>query len=148
MFPSRALLRSVTRQSGSMLVISIFVIVVMSLLGIAMIRMLTGAADSGLHEVYGFRALNAAQSGIEAKMAQVFPLTIGGYDAAQCSDVSATINFGNTVAGLENCSFTHNCERVNPDTNLDYLRFSSTGQCVAGDIVTSRTLLVDAKVEL
>ena len=133
-------------QKGSMLVISIFVIVVMSLLGLAMVNLLSASSDAVVHEVLGFRALNAAQTGLEAKVSEVFPLTEGETNDFACG---FAIDHDFTVAqGLENCRFSSDCSIGYNQDNILYIRFTSTGQCEAGNVITSRTVSVDAKVEL
>ena len=129
-----------------MLVVAIFVLVIMALLGFAMVRMLSGTVDSGVQQVLGLRAMNAAQSGMEAKMAQVFPLDNGGHDETQCPGTA--INHDFTVAGLEDCSVTASCVVGYQDAEVRYYRFIGTGQCQADEFITSRTVSVDAKVEL
>lgn len=146
MFPSRANLVASKKHTGSMLVIAIFIMVVMALLGFAMIRLLSGSADAGVQQVFGLRAMNAAQSGLEAKIAQVFPLDSGGHDATQCPGTA--INHDFLVRGLEDCSVSASCSVGYQDAEVRYYRFVGTGQCQAGEFTTSRTVSVDAKVEL
>ena len=146
MFPSRPSMHSGTKQTGSMLVIAIFVMVIMALLGFAMVRLLSGTVDAGVQQVFGLRALNAAQSGLEAKMAQVFPLNNGGHDETQCEGTPIEHDF--TVEGLQDCSVSASCVIGYQDAQVSYYRFVSTGQCQAEDFITSRTVSVDAKVEL
>lgn len=133
------------KQSGSMLVTAIFVLVVMAILGFAMIRLLAGASDAGVQQVLGLRAFNAAQSGLEAKVSEVFPLVNGGHDQDQCD---GTLSHTFTNAGLEDCRVTAECAIAYEDTEVIYYRFTGTGQCQVDEYITSRTLSVDAKVEL
>lgn len=131
------------RQRGSLLVIALFIIIVFALLGAVMTRMLAASAENTVTEVYGLRALTAAQSGLQAKIAAAFPIGAGEV----CEESALTFNFNNNP-GLENCQVTATCVKDQfPADNIDYYRFESIGTCVAGDIVTSRTVKVDAKVE-
>ena len=125
-----------------MIVIALFIIVVMSLLGIAMTQVLSASSDAVIHEVHGVRALNAAQSGVQAKVAQAFPLSgVGSCDDTLDLDLSS-------VPGLENCTVRATCSLTPFDGgNINYYRFNSVGTCAAGDIVASREVAVDAKVE-
>lgn len=145
MYPRKSPPAQFKKQTGSMLVIAIFVLVVMALLGFAMLRLLSGTADAGVQQVLGLRAFNAAQSGLEAKVSEVFPLVNGGHDQTQCAGL---LQHNFTVAGLQDCSVEAQCEIAFQDTEIIYYRFSSIGQCQAGDFITSRTISVDAKVEL
>ena len=131
-----------SRQRGSMLVTALFVIIVLSLLGLAMTRILSSSADAVTHEIYGIRAMNAAQSGLQRAIANAFPLNGG---AVSCASIS--LNFVG-IPGLENCVAQASCSSQNyAAENLDYYRFSSTGTCTIGNVITSRTVAVDGKVQ-
>lgn len=126
-----------------MLVISLFVIVVMALLGFAMTQLLSASSDTVVQEVYGLRALNAAQSGVEAKIAKAFPVS----GSASCNADNEVFSYG-AVSGLQNCIATTNCRAENfAADNLTYYRFTSEGQCAAGKVITYRQVAVDAKVD-
>jgi MSHA biogenesis protein MshP len=130
-------------QRGSMLVISLFIIVIMAILGLSMIKLLSASAQSVVYEVYGQRALNAARSGVEQSLAVVFPLA--GQGSPQCS--ANTVHIFTATEGLNNCAYTSRCELI-PVTDRDhssrYYRFSSTGTCTAGNVVVSRSVSIDA----
>jgi len=130
-------------QRGSMLVISLFIIVIMAILGLSMIKLLSASAQSVVYEVYGQRALNAARSGMEQSLAAAFP--ISGPGDAQCN--TKTEDDFAATAGLNNCSYTSSCQLI-PVTDRDhsyrYYRVSSTGTCTAGNVVVSRSVSVDA----
>lgn len=126
-----------------MLVISLFIIVIMSILGLSMIKVLSASAQSVVYEVYGQRAINAARSGVEQSLAVAFP--ISGPGDAQCN-TNTVHNFA-TTAGLYNCSYTSSCELISVtdgDNSYNYYRFRGTGTCIAGDVVVSRSVSVDA----
>lgn len=131
-------------QRGSMLVISLFVIIIMALLGLTMVRLLTASADAVIHEVYGARALLAAQSALEQTLKDTFPLTQDG--ASVCS--AQTITFVN-VSGLENCSAVSSCSLTTGfvGETTQYYHFQSIGICSAGKVTASRTVAVDAILE-
>ena len=137
--------KSIPKQSGSMLVISIVIIVVMSILGLALTNILSASADSITHEVLGLRALNSAQSGLEAKVASVFPLSGTNPDTSVC-DADDTVDLS-AISGLQSCGYTASCEIGYNQDNILYIRFSSIGTCQTDEIVTSRQVSVDAKVE-
>lgn len=132
------------KQGGAMLVVAIFIIVVMTLLGLAMTRLISASSDTVIYEVYGLRALNAAQTGAQHMVAEAFALD----GSTTCSgsvqrDLSA-------IAGLEACRFEASCAQATftqPTGQVVYYRFSSTGTCAAGDIIASRQVAIEAKVE-
>lgn len=148
MFPRYKLVR----QKGSMLVIAIFVIVVMSLLGLAMSRILSASANTIVYEVYGLRALQAARAGLELSIANVFPVPAPvPPDGGTCTavlDSDAAFPAFSSVPGFENCSFLAECSATtfgSGATGGTLYRFSSTGRCEVGDISVSRTVSVEAK---
>ena len=131
-----------SKQQGSMLVISLFVIIVMALLGLTLSRLLSSSSDAIIHEVYGQRALNAARAGVEAQIALAFPIN----GAASCNAVSGpTIEF-TAIPGLESCEVSAQCSELNVvdgGITRTYYKFTSTGTCAAGEMITSRTVQVD-----
>jgi MSHA biogenesis protein MshP len=130
------------QQRGSMLVMALFVIVVLAFIGLSLNKMLASSADAIVHEVLGQRALNAAKAGIECQIAANLPIS-----ASTAPYCSSPINFSfNNIAGLENCQYTtsSNSKVIRDGTLIQtYYEISSTGQCVVGDIVVSRTVYVD-----
>ncbi|MEW6989180.1 pilus assembly PilX N-terminal domain-containing protein [Colwelliaceae bacterium 6441] len=127
------------RPKGSALVIAIFIIVVMTLLGTALVRMLSTSAETIVYEVLGTRAYNAAQIGLQWQLQQVFPLN----NTAQLC--SGTVPDLKNTEGLENCKVSVQCDdSLIVDTRRFYT-IKSTGQCEVADVITSRTLEVIAK---
>ena len=135
---------SINTQRGSMLVISLFIIIIMALLGLTMVRLLTASADAVIHEVYGARALLAAQSALEQTLKDTFPLTQDG--ASVCG--AQSIDFA-AVTGLENCSAVSSCSLTTGyvGETIQYYHFQSIGICSAGKVTASRTVAVDAILE-
>ena len=134
------------KQKGSALVMAIFIIVVMTLLGSALVRMVSSNAETIAYEVLGTRAYLSAQSGAQFRMQQLFPLNSANTDAVECDDLPANTvpNFG-SAEGLHNCivseltctDFTHE--------NVTYYTITSTGQCTIDNEVTSRTIEIEAR---
>lgn len=132
------------RQNGSMLVMSVFIMVVVLLLALSLTRILANSSQTVVYEVYGLRAYNAAQSGIEYGLLQLFPVS---GDSATCADTS--VEFGN-LEGLQGCKFDLGCVLTTHNYNakvIDYYQLTVTGQCTVGEVLVSRTLKVDAKAE-
>ncbi len=144
------------KEQGSALVIAIFVIIVMSLLGVALIKMLSSTAESVAYEVIGTRAFQTAQTGLQWGLRDRFPLNSNalhcdGVDvstsaASKVSSVSLTppANIDN-ASGLENCEIiTLQCDDFKHE-GVTYFTLQSTGQCTVADVVTSRTIEVTAR---
>lgn len=146
----------VTRKAnkGSALVIAVFVIVVMSLLGLSLIRMLQTSGNAVAYEVLGTRAYQSAQVGLQFALRERFPLapspvthcdgtTVTPISAASSSNITAP-NFA-AVPGLLNCRVTAlTCSDIRVNNTI-YYTIESTGECVSADVVTTRTLQVTAK---
>jgi len=135
-------------QRGSSLVIAIFILVVMTLLGTALLNMMAKNEEAYSYEIMGTRAYNAAQSGLQRKLQQIFPLktaTNNGLDATMCSVNQYAFN---TITGLENCFADISCEIVNHTIDNQetlYFTVTSVGQCEINGEVTSRAVEVQAK---
>ncbi len=134
-------------QRGTMLVMALFILVVLTMLAGTMITIISGSSKSIIHEVYGVRAQQAAHAGIESLVAASFPV---GSPAQACSaSVNNNAAFSN-IPGFANCSYQASCSSSDisfNSANYRYYRYSSTGFCDTGEGVVSRTLFVDAMQE-
>ncbi len=128
------------QQAGSSLVMALFIIVLMSVLLLALGRQLISSSQSVSIEVQGNRAFNAAQSGLQLGLAQLFPVN----STASCAAVAASFSFNQ--AGLQSCQANLSCVAVaNPDvTSRPLYQLTSIGKCHAGDIQSSRVLVMEA----
>jgi len=130
------------KQNGSALVLALFIIVVMTLLGTFLVRMISSNAETIAYEVIGTRAYQAAQAGAQRKLSEVFPLLPS---STQCS-LDSSYNEFSTVKGLENCEATDvDCEASLPIDSIIYYTITSTGQCDVGGVFTSRTIEIKAR---
>ncbi len=149
------------KQRGSALVLALFIMVVMLLLGAALVRMLSSSGEAIAYEVVGTRAYNAANSGLQAKLAALFPLS---NTAMQCDEVTSvtlltegalapadTVDTNylpnlNNSSGLANCSVARlSCSNFK-QYGVTYYKLTSTGECkMDGSSVTSRTVVVEAR---
>nr|WP_286262980.1 hypothetical protein [Thalassotalea atypica] len=139
---------------------AVFIMVVMLMLGVALVRMLSSSAETIAYEVLGTRAYNIANTGLQAKMAEIFPL---GADALRCNGGStstlvdgaapaATVTLVDykpslaNVEGLRNCTVTQlTCSNFKQDAVV-YYQLSSVGECqIDGANKTSRTIVVEAR---
>lgn len=128
---------------------SIFAIVVLSFLGISMARLMGTSSSSVVYEVYGLRALNAARSGLDQKVLDVFQGQDS--DASRC-DADGSNNAlwvqqsFDAVPGMKNCRAVALCTITQVD-GTNYYRFESQGICELEQegIVVSRTLAIDGR---
>ena len=128
------------QQAGSALVIAIFVIIVLSVLGAALVKMLDSSQESVAYEVLGTRAYTAAQSGLQWQLAEVFPLS--GLVIA-CDDIVNTPpSFDNTL-GLAQCNVSVSCTDFERG-GIRYYTITATGTCAINSELTSRKIAVEA----
>lgn len=130
------------RESGSALVIAIFVLVLMTLLGSALIRMQSSSAETVVYEVMGTRAYAAAKTGLQWQLTEIFPLNVTGITLCNATIVEPTIS---GVIGLENCQFEITCDDSISHDSVQYYTLTSTGSCSVAGIETSRTIKVEAR---
>lgn len=124
------------RQNGFSLPLAIVLLVVVSLLAAAIFRLNTINQQSATQEVISARAFLAAESGAQAQMMRVFPLSGVANCAAQSMSLSG--------AGFNGCTVTTSCNSITVGTQVFY-DIESSGRCVAGNISAQRTVQVQAK---
>lgn len=132
------------KQTGSMLVMALFVMVVISLLGITLVTTFSSTSQTLTYDVVGTRAYQTAQSGIQQVKANAMP--IGGAPVA-CTGAQASPASLSQVEGLANCRYDTLCtttDVVKDGDDYRYYRFSSTGTCQFGGRWASRTVHDDA----
>lgn len=123
-----------------MLVIALFVIIVLGFLAYAMIQITDNNNRATVIEVYGARALNAANSGIEHALNE----TLGPGNSACPLTPSVGLPSINAFSG---CELTITCEQFNVTaTGFTHFRIESTASCTAGEFVTQRSMAVEAKM--
>ena len=140
-------------QKGAALPVAIFVIVVMSILGVTMTRILADASRSTVADTLGTRAEMAARSGTEILLTQIFPLG-SSMNISICEDrlsgspaTEQTYIF--TENGLTNCQVTVSCNQLDiPEPYPGYnFRINAVGTCQAGNQTYSRQLILEATDE-
>lgn len=138
MFP-----KSTTRQQGAALIVAIFIIIVMSLLAAILARLLTTSSQASVDEVYGIRAFQAANSGAQIFLRQLYPQP-DNIESDQCS--ARLIQFETTA--LANCQATISCnQRSYTDYNTSIFRVTSLGSCSVGNLQYSRTVVLEVPHE-
>ena len=148
-------LSSPRQQRGAALAVAIFIIVVMSILGVVMIRILGNLGQANVSDVYSARAYAAARSGAEVFLTDLFPLN-SPVAAEQCqvrsADIPTNLVFSTSyeVSGLNSCHVEVRCDRIDlePPFSGTHFRITSQGRCNAGDMTYSRQLILEAADEV
>jgi MSHA biogenesis protein MshP len=131
------------QQAGSALVIAIFVIIVLSVLGATLVKMLESSQESVAYEVLGTRAYTAALSGLQWQLAEVFPLDSPAIACKTQAEInSATPSFNNTL-GLAQCNLSVSCTDFERE-GIRYYTITGTGTCAINSELTSRKVAVEA----
>ncbi|WP_051435553.1 hypothetical protein [Shewanella fidelis] len=127
-------LSRISKQNGSALVIGVFIITVMFLLAAALINVLNDADQQISVEVWGTRALAAANSGADRSLAALFPVNgTSGNCAAQ-----TTWNIGSEtgLVGFHGCQVVMTCSATTtnyPLNNMTQYLITSTATCSTGE---------------
>lgn len=124
------------KQQGLSLVIVIFVIVVLSMLGAAMLRIMAVSSDSIAREILSTRALHAAESGVQIKLNQIF---VGG---SACSTGPLALS------ALQGCSVSiEQCRtlEVPLGSGQNYYSIISVGRCGPAADQAVRRVEIQAK---
>jgi len=127
-----------------MLVIALFVIIVLAFLGAAMVQINSDSSRSVIYEVYGARALHTANSGAERMLNGTF-----GPNITTNACESAPINYAlPDTAAFSGCELTVICAKIDiteADYSFTHFRIKSTATCSAGDMITKRSVEVEAR---
>ncbi|MFN4289518.1 MAG: hypothetical protein ACK4E7_01410 [Permianibacter sp.] len=129
-----------SRQAGFSLPLALFIIVVLGLLATVLYRVVALNQLSVVQETLSARAFLAAESGAQAGMMRLFPISGA---AASCSG-SPGIDQSFSSSGLVGCDVTLVCSSLLVDGEMHY-QMSSTGVCRAGNLRASRTIEVSAR---
>lgn len=145
MFPSphRKTGLPLQRQQGSMLIIALFIIIVLGFLAFAMINIGEDSNRSIVYEVNGARALNAANSGAERALADIFAPNVTG----SCTTVNNnTYLLPTQLPAFSGCNVTVQCDQFDVvQTGFTHYRIESSANCSAGDFVTQRAVAIEAR---
>lgn len=141
------------KQQGSALMLALFIIIVLTLLGSALVKVLSTSSESIAQEVIGTRALMAANSGMQAHLQKLFPLN--GSVACPGDFIYDFSETGSDTQGLYHCKANTSCTLYFPDptTGVNYYRLTSTGECGSSAVAanskavvrSSRTIQVEAR---
>lgn len=132
------------KQQGSMLILAIFVLTVMILLAAAMQGIYSSAAKSVAYEVYGTRALSAANSGAERAMQKIFFLN--GQTPLNCDGSAETEWDISGQDAFHGCKVNVICTQFAiAATGYTHYRVESTASCTAGEFTTVRTVALEGR---
>lgn len=127
-------------QQGSMLVLAMFAIVVLSLIGISMASMVQSSEKTIVYEVMGERAEQASLVGIEILAHAIKPVN-GNLHICETS-----FNLDSLVVntqGFEGCTIVVRCTTrsipVSGNQTEYHYEIKSTGTCAAGDMVATKS---------
>lgn len=129
------------KQTGSALVIAVFIMTVMLLIASSLIKLLESNAEGVAYEVIGTRAFMAARTGAQKQLSEVFPLN----GAASSCPANIPVIDLSLIEGLETCSASVTCSVSTGIDGVNYYLIESTGSCNAAQVVTSRTIQVEAR---
>lgn len=133
---------SLSRQSGVGLPATIFLIVIVALIVLALSELNTKANIGFGQDFYSIRAFYAAESGAQIALNRVF---VGGQ---ACNNAIADLDFDTVTnnEGLQGCSVILNCSLVDVD-GINYYTFSSIASCGSGIEQAQRSIEVRARSE-
>lgn len=140
---------TLSKQKGSAIVLAIFVIVIISLLGAALMSLQRDSAKGSSYEVYAARAYLSAYSASEIALAELFPLIPVDAVATvpSCSHVTVNIALQSYDAGFHGCSAIVSCSVLSPSLSSSLptrYKVVSTAVCKNAQTVTRRQITVEA----
>ena len=122
-----------------MLVMAIFVLVVLAVLGMAMVQISSDSSRSMVYEVYGARAFNAANSGAEKALNEIFGpggtehcLALDSYDMPD-------------IVEFHGCAIEVTCATPFVIDDFIYFKITSKASCQSNEFSTQRAVVVEAK---
>jgi len=132
------------KQQGSALVIGIFVITVMFLMAAALVNILNDADEQVNLEVLGTRAFATANSGADAALSQLFPLSGLPADRVCAANSSWTPP---DLVGFHGCTVALTCKATTFSGVTQYL-ITSEATCAVGNCDGDSCIRVNRKVEV
>jgi MSHA biogenesis protein MshP len=125
---------SIRKQRGISLLLVLFVLVIVSLLVAALMRLNTGSQKIISQEILSVRALFAAESGAQAAAMRLFPIT------GLVQPCNFAINFA--TAGLSGCTATVTCPAPVVAAGRTMYTVKSEGRCNGGTEQSRRMITV------
>ncbi|PKF61989.1 hypothetical protein CW745_08365 [Psychromonas sp. psych-6C06] len=137
------------KQQGSAIILAIFVIIIISLIGAALVSLQRDSAKGTSYEVYAARAYLSAYSASEIALVDLFPLNSSAANPTNCSALNPpkiTVTFDDDV-GFHGCRANYQCEILNPSITSGLptrYKVVSTAVCENAQTVTRRQITVEA----
>lgn len=127
------------KQRGAGLPLAIFIITVLALIVVTITQLQRGTAEMEIQDIQSTRAFYAAESGAQAALALLFPLS---GTASACN--ASLYQHAFTTNALNSCSVSVACteQTFGPDT---YYRLVSNGTCGNGIDQSRRRIEVKAR---
>lgn len=151
MFPNRSTVMD--KQRGAALAMAVFIIVVLSLVGLSLVKVLNKSTEATVSDVLGTRAEFAAKSAANAFLVDMFdsPSSIDGAECVtripgsapnQVDTNPSSYSYHPDAQGLRQCNADVFCDSISINQRNHY-RIESIAVCDAGDLSYSRNLLIE-----
>ena len=142
-----------SKQTGFLLPMAIFIIVIMGALALSITRFTGQSAVAVTQEMISAQTFYAAESGAQFAMNQLFyvasggsPITRAAADGNCLSVDSSTLNFSGT--GLNSCSASLSCSiSVDAGNMISFYRLVSSASCGTSPINAQRSIEVSAVIQ-
>jgi MSHA biogenesis protein MshP len=162
MYPDRSLVKSLRKQRGFLIPLSLFIVVAMGFLALVVSRTATQTNQSFTQELLGVEAFYAAESGAQRGMQNLFFPDASNRQAvdSRCQSLNQNYSFA-AVNGLQLCSALVTCacnyrngtacasangtnyQPTSPTGVIaSYYTITSVGSCGSGPLSAQRTISV------
>lgn len=140
--------RSLQKQAGSAIVLAIFVILIISMLGAALVSLQRDNAEGTSYEVFASRAYLSAYSASELALVALFPLNSTSADITTCTGAEFSVTLDTSSDdGFYGCSANYQCQILLPISSASLptrYKVISTAVCENAQTVTRRQIMVEA----
>ncbi len=126
--------------------LAIFVIIIISLLGAALVSLQRDSAKGASYEVYAARAYLSAYSASEIALVSLFPLNSSAADATYCTGADINVPLDADI-GFHGCTANYQCQALIPANSASLptrYKVVSTAVCENSQTVTRRQISVEA----
>tara|TARA_R110001583_G_scaffold10698_2_gene49044 strand:+ start:9366 stop:9836 length:471 start_codon:yes stop_codon:yes gene_type:complete len=139
---------SLQKQGGSAIVLAIFVIVIISMLGAALVSLQRDGAKGASYEVYASRAYLSAYSASELALVALFPINSTSADTTTCTGAEFPVTLDTSSdTGFHGCTANYQCQILSPISSASLptrYKIISTAVCENAQTVTRRQIMVEA----
>lgn len=131
------------KQTGSAIILAIFIIIIISLLGASLVSLQRDNATGTNYEVYAVRTYMAAYSASEIALLELFPLG-DSVSQTSCADVTSNPTLPGGDAGFHGCEVDVTCSLPASGGVATRYQIVSTAVCKTSLINTRRQITVEA----